>query len=323
MNHIKKTNIFILLVFILQPLANLLLGFLFYRYNIDLSFSQGLLITQGLLIFLPFLLFFAFSGKDNPCKKITFRKLSFVQILLLIIIPFCSIPITALIRSISSIFVSAPIADALDTASVSYNYFLMLIFVAVIPAINEELFVRGILFSNYKNINLRTGIVLSSMLFGMLHFNFDQFFYATVLGIILALAYEFTENLIAPMIIHFVINGTSVSLMYLSKALNKFSESLVGESSGELVNASQTVSPEIPFILYFIIIGVLAALSVLSILILYYIMRYFAKLTNKLDVFYSLFKGKPQISFRSLLTHWPITLCTIIFIAYSILLELI
>jgi membrane protease YdiL (CAAX protease family) len=319
MNHIKKTNIFILLVFILQPLASILFSYLIHTYKIELSLAESLLITQGLLIFVPALIFFGVSGKENPCKKLKFRKLSFIQILLLIAIPFCAMPITILIKIITSLFkISSPIGDVLDTASITYPYVIMLLLIAVVPAIIEELFVRGILFSNYKKINLRTSILISSMLFGMLHFNFDQFFYATVLGVVLALVYEFTENIIAPMIVHFVINGTSVTLLYLLNSLKDSANKLIGNSTPSTdlpITNTNIVSVNITVIMFYTI------LSVCCFLILIKIFRYFAELTNKLDIFNSLLKGKPQVTVSSLTRNWPICLCVIIFLIYSLLIE--
>lgn len=325
MREIKKTNYFIFFIFLLHPAVNIIIGLLSRQSEDGMSFVTSILVSQILLILVPIILFYLISGKTNPCFHLKFRKLTAAKVGMLIAIPFCSIPITGFIRLITTLFVNtAQVSEEIQNPALDLPYLSMLFLIAVLPAFIEELLVRGILFSNYRTINVRTGILLSSFLFGMLHYNFDQFFYATALGIILALVYEFTENLVAPMIVHFIINGTSVTLTYLIKEFtdffNRFSEETTKIASEAPAIEAVTASNTQTVLSYLTVIGGFAALSVLAVFILIKIFKYFATTSNKLDVYHSLFK-KPHINFISIFKHWPISACVILFIAFSLLLE--
>lgn len=84
-------------------------------------------------------------------------------------------------------------------------YFTLL--VVVLGPIYEELIFRGILIDilrKYMNINLV--LILTSLLFGMLHQNIIQISYAFVGGLIYGLIYVYTDNLIYSIIAHSIDN---------------------------------------------------------------------------------------------------------------------
>ena len=59
-------------------------------------------------------------------------------------------------------------------------------------------------------------IFLSSVLFGAAHMNLEQFCYTTILGVLLALAYEKTGSIIAPILIHMSFNGSNFVTEHLN-----------------------------------------------------------------------------------------------------------
>ena len=77
---------------------------------------------------------------------------------------------------------------------------------AVLPALCEELIFRGVVCQEYEKHGLPSAIILSSLLFAMLHFNFPKlptFFYA---GLILAMVLYATRSLFCSMLVHFAYN---------------------------------------------------------------------------------------------------------------------
>ena len=80
------------------------------------------------------------------------------------------------------------------------------------PAITEEITIRGIVLSGYDNKNIYVACIASGLLFGIMHLDPQQFLYATVLGFILALVVRITNSIFASAIIHFIINGTSITM---------------------------------------------------------------------------------------------------------------
>lgn len=102
------------------------------------------------------------------------------------------------------------------------NFFALIFTTAVIPAIFEELFFRGFFFHPYKTAaGPRTAILLSGFLFGIFHLNFQQAIYATALGIFLGIIRELTGSMWAGTLYHFVNNGYSSLLQYISSKSDK------------------------------------------------------------------------------------------------------
>lgn len=81
-----------------------------------------------------------------------------------------------------------------------------LIFIAILAPILEEIVFRKILCRHLLPLGEGYAIILSSVIFGLCHGNFFQFFYAFGVGLILALIYVKTGKLIHTITFHFIIN---------------------------------------------------------------------------------------------------------------------
>ncbi|MCM1988605.1 CPBP family intramembrane glutamic endopeptidase [Oceanirhabdus seepicola] len=75
-----------------------------------------------------------------------------------------------------------------------------------IPVFEEVLF-RGLIFNSLKS-HLKIGwcVVVSAIIFGIAHMNVLQGIYACFLGVVLAIAYEKTKSIWAPIIMHVTYN---------------------------------------------------------------------------------------------------------------------
>ncbi|MBO5394561.1 MAG: CPBP family intramembrane metalloprotease [Clostridia bacterium] len=90
-----------------------------------------------------------------------------------------------------------------------------LIFTAVLPAICEETAHRGMLLNGLSSARSRSkAIILSSLMFGLLHCNITQFFYATLIGLFLGYITSVIDNIYPAMIMHFMNNALSVFMGY-------------------------------------------------------------------------------------------------------------
>ena len=94
------------------------------------------------------------------------------------------------------------------------NFFLQVFTVACLPAFCEEFLHRGIVLQGIKHIGFKKAIVISSLLFGLLHFNIGQVAYAFVIGLILGFVAVVSKNIFPAMIIHFTNNFISVYLEF-------------------------------------------------------------------------------------------------------------
>lgn len=86
--------------------------------------------------------------------------------------------------------------------------------ICIIGPILEELLMRaGLLAIMLRSrINPWVAIIASSLIFGIIHFNFAQFVMASIGGIILGITYYKTHSIIVPVIIHILNNTLSTVL---------------------------------------------------------------------------------------------------------------
>ncbi|MAS52717.1 MAG: hypothetical protein CMD20_05890 [Flavobacteriales bacterium] len=110
--------------------------------------------------------------------------------------------------------------------NVDRGWIITLIGLALIPAIGEELMFRGYLMNLFsQKSNYHNGIALSALVFAFVHFNFSNFFYYFVLGVVMGYVYYWGRNLLFPIIIHFI-NNALVVFGYLYAISNEVSEEL-------------------------------------------------------------------------------------------------
>lgn len=86
--------------------------------------------------------------------------------------------------------------------------------IAIMPAICEELIYRGVIYDKCKTyFSPFWSACISSIFFGAMHLDLQQLPYAIVLGFALALVYEKTKSILAPMLIHFIIDFSQMTLV--------------------------------------------------------------------------------------------------------------
>ncbi len=104
-----------------------------------------------------------------------------------------------------------------SSSMTSYPFWLLilnLIMTAVLPGICEETVHRGMLLKSFASLGAKKAIILSGLLFGLLHLNIEQFFYATLIGFLLGYITLLSENIIPAIIIHFMNNALNVFMSY-------------------------------------------------------------------------------------------------------------
>ncbi len=117
------------------------------------------------------------------------------------------------------------IRDVLDSWQQLPLLYILLIF-AVIPAVFEELFFRGFLFTALlRSLSVGRAIVISAVLFGIFHVVAgtlapERFLPSTFMGLILGWACWKTGSVFPGMLLHAVHNGLLVTMGYYMDWLN-------------------------------------------------------------------------------------------------------
>lgn len=109
------------------------------------------------------------------------------------------------------------LTEALVSMETPTELFYMVLIVAVMPAIGEELMFRGIVqrLLSQQFRSYHTGIWITALLFSAMHFQFFGFFPRVFLGAVLGYLLIYSGNIIYPMIAHFFNNLASLLIAYM------------------------------------------------------------------------------------------------------------
>ncbi|MBQ9313176.1 MAG: CPBP family intramembrane metalloprotease [Bacteroidales bacterium] len=152
---------------------------------------------------------YVFSSKENTLKSLSVTP-SFKWVLLAMLLLFIS---NFLVQIVATPDNDEIIRSWSKDATIG-RYVLLLIVVALLPAVCEELlFRKGIqtlLISITKNAF--AGIILASMIFSLFHGDMSNFLARTILGFVLGIVYYYSKNLWVNITAHFLNNAFIVTV---------------------------------------------------------------------------------------------------------------
>lgn len=101
-----------------------------------------------------------------------------------------------------------------DADSPIYSYLVLLVTLAILPSLLEELVFRaGMIERLGRKFGFKLGVIISALLFGLMH-PFDLIG-ATVFGVVMGLLYLKNLSLFLPVLVHLLNNSTVVLIIYL------------------------------------------------------------------------------------------------------------
>lgn len=147
--------------------------------------------------------------------------------------------ITSALGTATQSDIANPVQDLIQSSDLLMN----LIIISIIGPIFEELIFRKLLIDRTVKYGARVSIILSATLFGLMHGNLNQFFYAFLLGGFFAYIYMKTGKVTYTILLHVLLNliGSVFSL-------------LIAESANAIVQQTFTGFDIIVIMLYFLII---------------------------------------------------------------------
>lgn len=159
--------------------------------------------------------YYLFMQKQGLKKSLEINTIGWKSWLLLLPFAVCVDKIAQYINVLSQLFTENRIGDYMLELILAYPFPVAFFVIAVTPTICEELLFRGVLYRGYRKTGRWVAIVLSAFLFGIMHMNLNQFFYAFVVGIIFALVNEVTGSILPSVFLHLYMNGRSTVLLFL------------------------------------------------------------------------------------------------------------
>ena len=185
-----------------------------------------------LLFIMPALLFSYITNRPEAAKYLGFnRVISTKQLLLVVVMFFASFFVSGALETINQ---NIPLtknlsttfkhwedeynkqAEMLGTIRSGGEYVLALFILALLPAIAEEMFFRGCLQKVIMGLtrNAFTGILITAVLFSLMHGSFYGFLVRVFLGGLLGFIYYYSKSLWLNITLHFLNNAFVVTEMY-------------------------------------------------------------------------------------------------------------
>ena len=199
------------------------------------------------------------------------RRMSVGEWLLILLISFGLMYMGAymgnfVMDTLSSI-VGYDYGNALDSLIDYDKLWITAIFVVIVAPIGEELVFRKLIIDRTKKYGAFVSIFFSALVFGLMHGNFYQFFYAFAVGLVFGYVYYNTGKIYLSIGLHAAVNFIgSILTAYLSRGLENSAIMTDVEMTNE--EAAAAVLNSIgPLFAFFIFFSVVIAAMVCAILI--------------------------------------------------------
>jgi len=201
--------IFSLLLFVISTIVSESTGVAFENLQ-DIKAFEIFTILLSPLMFFTLFIWQSKRHRGSICANIGINKRIDYKYIILAVASavFCIVffaPITTLFDNILSIIGFNP-SDEIVMNGVG-DLLLNILLLAILPAVLEELIFRGIIFSGLKDKHSAFNTILvSSTFFMLMHGTLQQTVFQFIIGIVLGLIMYYTDNVLYPIIMHFVSN---------------------------------------------------------------------------------------------------------------------
>ncbi|NBJ91129.1 CPBP family intramembrane glutamic endopeptidase [Parablautia muri] len=168
-----------------------------------------------IVVILPVLIFILVS-KENILAFLGFHKMKFTSVLMTGLFTFLSMPLLTVLNLFSQIWVENEVASAMESMNIGQMPFVLLyLSVGIVAPVFEEIACRGAYYHSYHRSGRAFGaMIMSALIFALIHMNFNQASYAFGMGILAVLLLEVTGSLWSCILYHGLVNGSQIILLY-------------------------------------------------------------------------------------------------------------
>ena len=210
-SQISSIALAITFITLTTMLLQLVLGLLFAFFAppvVNRPWFTMLLSTLPMyLIAMPLSLLLYRLGKPSPPPK---RRIGFPAWLALLTVTFAVTYIGNYIgiavNAIISMITGEPVENPLQNLTAQAPFWANLLFVGILAPILEEIFYRKLVIDRLRRYGDLVAILVSGTLFGLLHGNFSQFFYACMVGFLFGYVYLYSGKLRYTVALHMAVN---------------------------------------------------------------------------------------------------------------------
>ena len=108
-----------------------------------------------------------------------------------------------------------------------FGFLLSLLATAIVPALVEEFACRGLILGVLRKYGDGFAVLVSAILFGLMHGNFDQMPFALMVGLVLGYIVVKTESLWIAVAVHAANNFISVAFTYILCGFSQNAQNLI------------------------------------------------------------------------------------------------
>ena len=177
-----------------------------------------------LLVLLPAVLFLLF-GKYDIVQTLKLKGTKPIHFILVVFMMITAIPIVTAMSALVLFLTKLAFNKTLPLNQIQIpdvaTLFVALAVIGVSAAVCEEVLFRGLISKGYEKLGTARCIAITSILFGMLHRDFQKAIATTVLGLVIAIIVHRTKSIYAGMLAHFVNNASIVLIVFYSKNLTQ------------------------------------------------------------------------------------------------------
>lgn len=185
-------------------------------------------VLSELVILIPAIATILYCG-DRLRVVIPFKRIRISSALLTVLYVVMLFPLVTFINSVSMLFVDNTVVGLSDQI-LGMPMWQMFLSIGIFGPFVEEVVFRGFFLQSYQRTGrIIASMILSSILFGLMHMNFNQFAYGAVMGLMLALLVEATGSVLTSFIAHATFNSIEVILMYATSDLIDSAENMLTE----------------------------------------------------------------------------------------------
>lgn len=233
----KQTNYLIFIVVGVYLVFQLLFQFFFGRLWIDKNLYLLLVFFQLIIILLPALVFLYYhKSEDIFCFK---RKgITPLEALLVIMMTIAASLIASVLNSVVFYLLEKIGSVSTDNVPAPGNVselWIQIVVIALLPAVCEELFFRGVIFGAFRGMGFKWAMVISAFYFALFHFDIRNLLGPFFLGILLAWYCYRTGSIIAGMLAHFTNNMLAVLVSWYNRDVQADYMQLTSSMMGELL----------------------------------------------------------------------------------------
>ncbi len=214
----KKAN-WAFFITIVCYVGMLLVIALFFPFVAESLFFSNL--ACEIVVVLPVMVF-ALASKEKIVSFLGFRRIKFTTVLMTGLFTFLSMPLLTVLNLFSQLWVENEVASSMESLSAGEMAFgVLYLSMGIIAPVIEEITCRGAYYHSYRKSGSAFGaMIMSALIFALVHMNFNQASYAFAMGILSVLLLEATGSLWPCILYHGFINGSQTMLLYGALKVN-------------------------------------------------------------------------------------------------------